>query len=56
MTIDNKVSFISGFMLTAATSVSIVGVVQAAIVGLVGGFFGLIGKEVFYYIKRQIKR
>jgi hypothetical protein len=31
------------------------GVLQAAMVGLVGGFFGLIGKELFYYIKNKLK-
>lgn len=31
------------------------GIFQAALVGLVGGFFGLLGKEVYYYIKGEIK-
>ena len=30
------------------------GVAQAALVGLVGGFFGLLGKELFYYLKNKI--
>ena len=51
---DNKISFISGFMFTALSSVSMMGVAQAAIVGLVGGFFGLLGKELYYYIKGKI--
>ena len=55
MEIDNKISFIGGYILTAATTVSVMGIVQAAIIGLVGGFFGLIGKEIFYFIKRKIK-
>lgn len=54
--IDNKISFIGGYILTTATTISIMGIFQAALVGLVGGFFGLIGKEIFYYIKKQIKR
>jgi len=54
MEIDNKISFIGGYILTAATTVSVMGIVQAAIIGLVGGFFGLIGKEIFYFIKRKI--
>ena len=53
---DNKISFIGGYILTTFTTISIMGIFQAALVGLVGGFFGLIGKEVFYYIKRQIRR
>jgi hypothetical protein len=30
------------------------GLYQAALVGLVGGFFGLLGKEIFYFIKDKI--
>lgn len=56
MTLDGRISFLGGYILTAATTISIMGIFQAALVGLVGGFFGLIGKEVFYYIKRQIKK
>lgn len=55
MSLDGKISFFGGYILTAATTVSIMGVAQAALVGLVGGFFGLIGKELFYYIKKQVK-
>lgn len=54
MTLDNKISFISGFLFTALSSVSLMGVAQAAMVGLVGGFFGLLGKELYYAIKRKI--
>ena len=56
MTLDNKISFIGGYILTAATTIYIMGIFQAALVGLVGGFFGLIGKEVFYYLKKQLKK
>ena len=52
---DNKVSFIAGWTLTTVTSVNIMGIFQAALVGLVGGFFGLFGKEVYYYVKNEIK-
>jgi len=54
MTLDNKISFISGFVFTTLSTVTIMGVAQAALVGLVGGFFGLLGKELFYYLKRKI--
>jgi len=54
-TLDNKISFLGGYILTAATTISMMGVLQAAMVGLVGGFFGLIGKELFYYIKNKLK-
>ncbi len=51
---DNKISFISGFMFTALSTITLMGVVQAAMIGLVGGFFGLLGKEIFYYLKGKI--
>lgn len=54
MTLDNKISFISGFTFTALSTINIMGVAQAALVGLVGGFFGLLGKELYYYIKDKI--
>ena len=41
-------------MFTALSTVTIMGVAQAAIIGLVGGFFGLLGKELFYYLKGKI--
>ena len=52
---DEKISFVSGYILTAATAVSMMGLLQAAMVGLIGGFFGLIGKELFYWVKRKMK-
>ena len=54
-TLDNKISFIGGYILTAATTISVMGLLQAAAVGLIGGFFGLIGKELFYWVKRKMK-
>ena len=55
MALDEKISFVSGYILTAATAISMMGLLQAALVGLFGGFFGLIGKELFYWVKRKIK-
>lgn len=52
---DTKISFFAGYIFTAASSVSLLGFVNAAIIGLIGGFFGLLGKEVYYYIKGEIK-
>lgn len=54
MAIDNKISFIGGYILTAVTTVSMMGIFQAAMVGLVGGFFGLVGKEIYYFLKRKL--
>lgn len=52
MNVDNKISFITGYIFTAITTISIVGVLQAALVGFIGGFFGLLGKEIFYVVKK----
>ena len=54
MGLDNKISFISGFMFTALSTISLMGVAQAAMIGLVGGFFGLLGKELYYFLKKKI--
>jgi ABC-type microcin C transport system permease subunit YejE len=54
MNVDNKISFITGYIFTAITTISIVGILQAALVGFIGGFFGLLGKEIFYIVKRYI--
>jgi len=55
MSIDNKISFFAGYIFTAASSVTLLGFLNAAIIGLIGGFFGLLGKEVYYYVKGEIK-
>lgn len=52
---DNKISFIAGWALTTVTTITLVGVFRAAIIGLVGGFFGLLGKEIYFLAKAQMK-
>ncbi len=53
MGLENKISYLSGFILTTAYSVSFMEIVMAGVVGLVGGFFGILGKELFYWIKNK---
>ena len=55
MTMDNKISFVAGWFLTTATTITAIGIIKAAILGLVGGFFGLFGKEVYFLAKAQVK-
>ena len=55
MSLDGKISFLGGYILTAVTTVSVMGLFQAAAVGLIGGFFGLLGKEMFYWAKKKMK-
>jgi hypothetical protein len=52
--LDSKISFFGGWLFTTVSSVTLMGLYQAALVGLVGGFFGLLGKEIFYFIKDKI--
>ena len=56
MSIDNKISFFGGYIFTAISSINLLGFVNAAIIGLVGGFFGLLGKEAYYYVKNEIQQ
>ena len=52
---DNKISFLAGYILTAATTITAAGVLNAIFLGLLGGFFGIIGKEAYYYLRDEIK-
>jgi uncharacterized membrane protein YeaQ/YmgE (transglycosylase-associated protein family) len=52
---DNKISFLAGYILTAATTISAAGFLNAIILGLLGGFFGLLGKEAYYYVRDEYK-
>jgi hypothetical protein len=51
---DNKISFIAGWLLTTATTVTAMGLFRAALIGLVGGFFGLFGKELYYQTRKKV--
>lgn len=53
MEMDNKISFIAGWALTTATTITVMGLFRAAVLGLVGGVFGLFGKELYYYMKKE---
>lgn len=53
---DNKISFIAGYILTAATTITAAGILNAIVLGLLGGFFGIIGKEAYYYTRDQVKK
>ena len=53
---DAKLSFFTGWLFTTVSTITLMGFVQAALLGLVGGFFGLLGKEAFYYVKNEYKQ
>lgn len=52
---DNKISFVGGFLFTTLTTMTTAGVLKTAVFGLVGGFFGILGKEIYYYVRNEIK-
>jgi hypothetical protein len=56
MEMDAKLSFFAGWLFTTASTITLMGFFQAAFIGLIGGFFGLLGKECYYYVKGEIKR
>ena len=53
---DNKISFIAGWFLTTASTITAAGVLNAVVLGLLGGFFGIIGKEAYFYIRDEYKK
>lgn len=61
MTLDNKISFVSGATISTVTAVNqyqgvtFDAILSMAILGAVGGFFGLAGKQLFYYIKKRFE-
>lgn len=55
MTMDNKISFMAGWFLTAASTITAAGFLNAIVLGLLGGFFGLLGKETYYYTRDYVK-
>ena len=56
MQIDDKISFVTGWLFTTASTLTAIGMLKAATIGLIGGFFGLAGKELYYFIKAEIKK
>jgi hypothetical protein len=55
MTIDNKIAFISGFSFTTIYSMSFYELIMALLLGIVGGFGGMIGKFLYNRIKHYFK-
>jgi hypothetical protein len=53
---DNKISFIAGWFLTTASTITAAGVLNAVVLGLLGGFFGIVGKEAYFYVRDESKK
>lgn len=47
---DNKVSFLGGFFLTTSWSMTIYELAMALLIGIIGGFGGMIGKWIWNQI------
>lgn len=50
---ENKVSFFSGFTFTSIYTMTLYEVGMALILGIIGGVGGVIGKEIYYWIKNK---
>ena len=53
---DAKLSFFTGWLFTTVSTITLIGFLQAALLGLIGGFFGLLGKECYYYVKNEFQQ
>ena len=51
---DNKIAYISGFVFTTVMTMTIYDILMAGVVGLVGGFFGILGKDIYYWVKKKL--
>jgi len=47
MDLDNRISFISGFSLTSLWAMPLVELSMALLLGVVGGFGGMVGKFIY---------
>lgn len=58
MDLDTKLSYLTGFLFTSGAMYmnDVREVAMIIITGFLGGFFGLVGKEFFNWIKLQLWR
>ena len=52
--LDNKISFISGFILTSTWTMPIYELSMSLILGIVGGFGGLVGRWIYRKIWKDV--
>lgn len=52
METDNILAYVGGFVFTAIMTISLNDILMTSVLGLIGGFFGLAGKELFYQIRK----
>ena len=54
--LDSKISFVSGGGFTILMAGPIYDAAVVLVMGIVGGFGGVFGKEIYYRIKEYIKK
>ena len=52
--LDSKISFISGYIFTVFAAASFMDLLMAAGVGLIGGACGLLGKDLYRWLKAKL--
>ena len=53
---ENKVSFISGFVLTSLWTMPLMEISMAFVLGLVGGLGGLVGRVIFKKLEKWLNK
>ena len=56
MNLDDKISFFSGSILTFTMAAPLYEMAMALVLGVVGGFAGMMGKQLFYFIKDKFSK
>lgn len=51
MNLDDRISFFSGSSFTLMVTAPIYEMGMAIVLGLLGGFAGMVGKQLFYFLK-----
>lgn len=51
---DTKISFFSGSFLTLAMTAPLYEMWIALLLGLIGGFGGVVGKHLFYWVREKL--
>jgi len=54
MDLDTKLSFFGGSFLTVMMTAPLVEIGMSLVLGTIGGLAGMIGKDLYHYIKRHL--
>jgi H+/Cl- antiporter ClcA len=56
MNLDDRIAYFGGFTMTTMMTISMNDVIMTATLGLIGGFFGILGKQVFYSLRDLLNK